>query len=75
VEDQLKEENSKHLNQDDVMTWTGKKLGGPEKKPGHLVSSLKQSVDQDALFVDTLEVTEPVKKKAKAGGFGDFDGW
>jgi hypothetical protein len=36
---------------------------------------LKQSVDQDALFVDTLEVTEPVKKKAKAGGFGDFDGW
>ena len=57
------------------MTWTGKKLAGPDKKPGHLVSSLKRQVDQDALVVDTLEQPEPVKKKAKASGFGSFDGW
>ena len=73
--DRLEDENYKQLNDDDVMTWTGKKLGGPEKKPGHLLTSLKRNVDQDALLVDTLEEQEPVKKKTKAGGFGNFDGW
>jgi peptidyl-prolyl cis-trans isomerase-like 2 len=75
MDDQVEEENSKRLKDDDIMTWTGKKLGGPDEKPGHLVSSLKRQVDPGALAVDTVEQMEPVKKKAKAGGFGSFDGW
>jgi peptidyl-prolyl cis-trans isomerase-like protein 2 len=70
----VEKENSKRLKDDDIMTWTGKRLGEPDEKPGHLVSSLERQVDQDALVVDT-EQMEPVKKKAKAGGFGSFDGW
>ena len=75
MDDRLEDENAKGLKDDDVITWTGKKLGGSGTKPGHLLSSLKRNVDQDALLVDTLEEQEPVKKKAKAGGFGNFDGW
>ena len=57
------------------MTWTGKKLGNYDKKPGHLTASVKRDLDQDGLIVDTLEEQEPVKKKPKAGGFGNFEGW
>ena len=57
------------------MTWTGKKLGKYDKKPGHLTASTKRNADQDALIVDTLEEVEPVRKKPKAGGFGNFSGW
>jgi hypothetical protein len=57
------------------MTWTGKKLGGLVKKPGHLAASVKRNTDQDSLIVDSLEEQEPVKKKPKAGGFGNFSGW
>jgi hypothetical protein len=57
------------------MTWTGKKLGTFDKKPGHLVASAKRDADQKSLIVDTLEEQEPVKKKPKAGGFGNFSGW
>ena len=56
------------------MTWTGKKLVGPVKKPGHLAASAKRNTDHDSL-VDSLEEHEPVKKKPKAGGFGNFSGW
>jgi len=58
-----------------VTTWTGKKLGGPDKKPGHLAASVKRNAGQDSLIIDTLEEQEPVKKKQKAGGFGNFSGW
>jgi hypothetical protein len=57
------------------MTWTGKKLGGPVMKPGHLAASVKRHSDHDSLIVDSLEEQEPVKKKPKAGGFGNFAGW
>ena len=57
------------------MTWTGKKVGGSDKKPGHLAASSKRNASQNSLIVDTLEELEPVKKKPKAGGFGDFSGW
>jgi hypothetical protein len=57
------------------MTWTGKKLGKYDKKPGHLAASMRRNGDQESLLVDTFEEPEPVKKKAKAGGFGDFSGW
>ena len=55
------------------MTWTGKKLAKFEnKKPGHLA---RRPVETESLIVETLEEQEPVKKKPKAGGFGDFSGW
>jgi hypothetical protein len=57
------------------MTWTGKKLGKTEKKPGHLIAAVKRSAERDGLIVDKFEEQEPVKKKSKAGGFGNFSGW
>ena len=69
------EEDAKKLKDDDVMTWTGKKVGNFDKKPGHLTAAVKRSTTEDALAVDTFEVQEPVKKKPKAGGFGNFSGW
>jgi len=56
-----------------VVTWTGRKLGNYDKKVGHLA---KRNMEQnEGLIVDTLETQEPVKKKPKAGGFGNFSGW
>lgn len=57
------------------MTWTGKKLGKIENQPGHLVAAVKRSAERDVSKVDTFEEQEPVKKKSKAGGFGNFSGW
>jgi peptidyl-prolyl cis-trans isomerase-like protein 2 len=68
--------------EDDKTTWTGKKIkrdgtvvqsegsGGVGKylKAGANPSNGKHSVDVE------ME-DEPVKKKVKAGGFGNFDGW
>jgi ABC-type Zn2+ transport system substrate-binding protein/surface adhesin len=71
------EEDSKRLKEEDVMTWTGKKLSKFDKKPGHLTASVKRNTiaNEDVLAVNTFEVQEPVKKKPKAGGFGNFAGW
>jgi hypothetical protein len=56
-----------------MMTWTGKKLSKLDnKKPGHLA---KRNLESESLIVDTLEEQEPVKKKPKASGFGNFSGW
>jgi hypothetical protein len=57
------------------MTWTGKKLGKFEKKPGHLAAGVKRAAEQEALIVDTFDEPEPVKKKPKPSGFGSFSGW
>jgi hypothetical protein len=57
------------------MTWTGKKLGKTEKRPGHLAAAVKRNPERDGSMVDTFEEQEPVKKKSKAGGFGNFSGW
>jgi peptidyl-prolyl cis-trans isomerase-like protein 2 len=74
-EDLQEEEDAKKLKEDDVTTWTGKKLSKFDKKPGHLTTSVKRNTNEDILAVDTFEVQEPVKKKPKAGGFGNFAGW
>jgi hypothetical protein len=63
------------LKEDDVVTWTGKKLGNYEKRPGHLTASVKRNAEQSSLIVDSFQEQEPVKKKPKAGGFGNFSGW
>jgi hypothetical protein len=57
------------------VTWTGKKLGNYEKRPGHLTASVKRNAEQSPLIVDSFQEQEPVKKKPKAGGFGNFSGW
>ncbi|KJZ76053.1 Peptidyl-prolyl cis-trans isomerase-like 2 [Hirsutella minnesotensis 3608] len=70
--------------EDDKLTWTGKRVRGPgmsgEPEKQTVGKYLKAAVDAQAGLsadagedVDTWE--EPVKKKFKAGGFGNFDGW
>ena len=75
MEEEQEEEEAKREKEDDVMTWTGKKLGDNDKKPGHLAASVKRGGENESLIVDTLEVQETVKKKPKASGFGNFSGW
>lgn len=75
VDDQKEEENAKKLKEDDVTTWTGKRLAGYEKKPGHLTAAVKRNAEQSSPIVDGFQPQEPVKKKPKAGGFGNFSGW
>ncbi|KAI1457144.1 hypothetical protein F4805DRAFT_202071 [Annulohypoxylon moriforme] len=71
--------------EDDRVTWTGKRVrqdgtvdqgssGGSVGK--YLQAAMKQQNVEDEIIeedVDTWE--EPVKKKAKVGGFGNFDNW
>ncbi|KAI1404052.1 hypothetical protein F4819DRAFT_174884 [Hypoxylon fuscum] len=71
--------------EDDRITWTGKRVrqdGTVEQGNGggsvgkYLQAAMKQQNDEDEIIeedVDTWE--EPVKKKAKVGGFGNFDSW
>jgi peptidyl-prolyl cis-trans isomerase-like protein 2 len=71
---------------DDKTTWTGKRIrsdgsmentGAGESVGKYLKTSAQQSTsainEADLEDVDTWE--EPVRKKAKGGGFGNFDNW
>jgi len=73
-DEQQAEEDARRVKEDDVVTWTGKKLGSYDKKVGHLAKR-NATTDTEGLIVDTLEAQEPVKKKPKASGFGNFSGW
>jgi len=44
LEDQKAEDDAKRLKEDDVVTWTGKKLANYDKlkRPGHLIAAEKQ---------------------------------
>ncbi|KAI2782855.1 hypothetical protein F4815DRAFT_407909 [Daldinia loculata] len=71
--------------EDDQLTWTGKRVrrdgtveqgGGGGNVGKYLQAAMKQQGNEDEIIeedVDTWE--EPVKKKAKVGGFGNFDNW
>lgn len=68
--------------EDDKLTWTGKRIrGGEAATSGErqaVGKYLQAGVGADAdghsgRDLDTWE--EPVKKKSKMGGFGNFDGW
>ncbi|PNS19216.1 Peptidyl-prolyl cis-trans isomerase-like 2 [Sphaceloma murrayae] len=68
--------------EDDKTTWTGKKIGrdGRVADSGATVGVGKylkatQAEAQGDEIVGEWEELEPVKKKAKAGGFGNFDSW
>ncbi|KAF2670225.1 peptidyl-prolyl cis-trans isomerase cyp8 [Microthyrium microscopicum] len=68
---------------DDKVTWTGKRIRAGDKKEEsagvgkYLTSAIEESLNEPAeaqVFEEEME-EQPVKKKVKAGGFGNFDGW
>jgi peptidyl-prolyl cis-trans isomerase-like 2 len=71
--------------EDDKTTWTGKRIredgtlakGQNGAQIGKYISTTptpgNDGLGDDGGAVDTWE--EPVRKKAKSGGFGNFDGW
>lgn len=65
--------------EDDKTTWTGKRVRGdgsiaPSEKSGSVGKYLKSAADSGNGSI-LLEEEEPVKKKIKSGGFGNFDSW
>ncbi|KAL1894924.1 cyclophilin peptidyl-prolyl cis-trans isomerase Cyp8 [Sporothrix stenoceras] len=75
---------------DDKVTWTGKRLRGADDGSSggsssagvgkYLKAALKQqqqATDEDDRSLQSTSETwaEPVRKKAKSGGFGNFDSW
>ncbi|PWY66067.1 peptidyl-prolyl cis-trans isomerase [Aspergillus heteromorphus CBS 117.55] len=76
--------------EDDRMTWTGKRVrgSGPPKDEGgsggvgkYLKAALAErdaaggEEDEIVEFVDEEPEPEPMRKKSKGGGFGDFSSW
>ncbi|KAI1772407.1 hypothetical protein F4818DRAFT_171336 [Hypoxylon cercidicola] len=73
--------------EDDRVTWTGKRVrqdgtvdrggGGGESVGKYLQAAMKhqQSAEDEIIEEDVDTWEEPVKKKAKVGGFGNFDSW
>lgn len=74
---------------DDKTTWTGKRIradgtidsgGGDGLGVGKYLEAAKQGIqetEEDEImgYIDEEEDVAPVKKKAKTGGFGNFDAW
>ncbi|KAF2851796.1 peptidyl-prolyl cis-trans isomeras-like protein-like 2 [Plenodomus tracheiphilus IPT5] len=74
---------------DDKTTWTGKRIradgtvdngNGEALGVGKYLQAAKQEIqdtgeDEVVGYVDEEEDVVPVKKKAKTGGFGNFDAW
>jgi peptidyl-prolyl cis-trans isomerase-like protein 2 len=74
---------------DDKTTWTGKRIradgtidggGGDGLGVGKYLQAAKQEVqdlggDEIMGYIDEEEDVAPAKKKAKAGGFSNFDAW
>jgi len=74
---------------DDKTTWTGKRIradgtvdsgSGEGLGVGKYLQAAKQDIqnqDDDKIvgYIDEEEDVAPVKKKAKTGGFGNFDAW
>ncbi|KAI4636649.1 Peptidyl-prolyl cis-trans isomerase cyp8 [Alternaria metachromatica] len=74
---------------DDKTTWTGKRIRadgtvdngtGEGLGVGKYLQAAKQEIqnhgeDEIVGYVDEEEDVAPVKKKAKTGGFGNFDAW
>ena len=70
--------------EDDRTTWTGKRIRGDgkviEQESGggvgkYLKAAAAPAVEEDEIVGEWDEPEEPVKKKAKSGGFGNFDSW
>ncbi|KAK8162318.1 cyclophilin-like domain-containing protein [Phyllosticta citrichinensis] len=73
--------------EDDKTTWTGKRIRGDgtveNTGSGGVGKYLKQAVEEqrtaeaeeDEIVGEWDEPEEPVKKKVRTGGFGNFDNW
>ncbi|KAI1374590.1 hypothetical protein F4677DRAFT_425522 [Hypoxylon crocopeplum] len=72
--------------EDDRITWTGKRVrqdgtvdqgdgGGGVGKYLQAAMRQQQSAEDEIVEEDIDTWEEPVKKKAKVGGFGNFDNW
>jgi peptidyl-prolyl cis-trans isomerase-like protein 2 len=69
--------------EDDKTTWTGKRIRGDgtvvqNDQTGGVGKYLQTASEKDIVNTkidDELLDMEPVKKKVKAGGFGNFNGW
>jgi peptidyl-prolyl cis-trans isomerase-like protein 2 len=66
---------------DDKTTWTGKRIRGGQvqnDQAGGVGKYLKAAASETGKAQKVIEddvYEEPVKKKVKTGGFGNFDGW
>ena len=81
--EQAKEEIMKQGGtEDDKTTWTGKRIRGdgtvvqPDQASG-VGKYLKAQTDKSngKLGIEEEPLEEPIKKKFKSGGFGNFDSW
>ncbi|KAI1490865.1 hypothetical protein F5X96DRAFT_634236 [Biscogniauxia mediterranea] len=71
--------------EDDRITWTGKRVradgtveqgsGGGSVGKYLKAAKLQQNAEDEIIEEDVDTWEEPVKKKAKMGGFGNFDNW
>jgi peptidyl-prolyl cis-trans isomerase-like protein 2 len=69
--------------EDDKTTWTGKRIRGDgtvvqndqSASVGKYINTASEKDVGSSGVSDDLQDMEPVKKKVKAGGFGNFDGW
>lgn len=81
------EETETRREDDDQVTWTGKRVRGPGANAGdsesarvgkYLKAALADRAEEDEIveFVDEEPEPEPARKKVKGtGGFGDFSSW
>ncbi|KAE9372338.1 peptidyl-prolyl cis-trans isomeras-like protein-like 2 [Stipitochalara longipes BDJ] len=83
-EEKVREEIKKQGGtEDDKTTWTGKRIRGDgsvveAEQSGGVGKYLKAgAASSNGKYVgdDDMLEAEPVKKKVKSGGFGNFDGW
>jgi peptidyl-prolyl cis-trans isomerase-like 2 len=77
-QDQIKRSGG---TEDDRVTWTGKRVradGSVTEKVQagkYLSSAILEAHNGGQETISADDVQEPVKKKAKGGGFGNFDNW
>ncbi|CZR57319.1 related to peptidylprolyl isomerase (cyclophilin)-like [Phialocephala subalpina] len=83
VEKQKEEIKKQGGTEDDKITWTGKRIRndgtvvqteGPGGVGRYLKAAAADTANSKYVEDDVLE-SEPVKKKIKSGGFGNFDSW
>jgi peptidyl-prolyl cis-trans isomerase-like protein 2 len=81
--EELREIEAKGGAEDDRTTWTGKRIredgtvvrADPQESVGKYLKKAPPPPADDSYVDDVDTWEEPVRKKAKSGGFGNFDNW